>query len=97
MSLCATISHGPHSSTYRFTAASTLRITYGYTAKKEDDELLEIANTAMEQFSLSSAPGAYLADAFPIRLLLLSSSNPILADRQMFAHSYIYSSLVSWG
>ncbi|EPS98990.1 hypothetical protein FOMPIDRAFT_1050990 [Fomitopsis schrenkii] len=46
----------------RFAAASTLKITYGYTAKKEDDELLQIANTAMEEFSLALAPGAYLAD-----------------------------------
>lgn len=52
----------------RFAAASTLKITYGYTAKKEDDELLQIANTAMEEFSLALAPGAYLADLILIRL-----------------------------
>ena len=64
----------------RFTAASTLKITYGYTAKKEDDELLEIANTAMEEFSVSSAPGAYLADAFPVRPYSLLLSNMLPPD-----------------
>lgn len=51
----------------RFTGASTLKVTYGYTVKKENDELLGIVDTAMEQFSLASTPGVYLADAFPIR------------------------------
>ncbi|KAH9917582.1 cytochrome P450 [Fomitopsis serialis] len=51
---------------HRFTGASILKVTYGYTIEKENDELLRIVDTAMEQFSLASAPGAYLADAFSI-------------------------------
>lgn len=32
-----------------------------------DDEFLQIVDKAMEEFSLATRPGAYLADVFPIR------------------------------
>ncbi|KZT69855.1 cytochrome P450 [Daedalea quercina L-15889] len=51
---------------HRFTGASTLKMTYEYTVAEENDELLEIVDTAIGQFCLASAPGAYLADVFPI-------------------------------
>ncbi|EPS98973.1 hypothetical protein FOMPIDRAFT_1050972 [Fomitopsis schrenkii] len=50
----------------RFAAVSALTIAYGCTAEKAEGEILEIANTAVEQFTSASAPGAYLADAIPI-------------------------------
>lgn len=52
----------------RFTGASILRITYGYTVEREDDELVQLVDRAVEEFSLASAPGAHYADILPIRL-----------------------------
>lgn len=51
----------------RFTAESGLKIAYGYTVEKEDDELIKIVDTAMDRFNFATAPGAFLADVFPIR------------------------------
>ncbi|KAH9928065.1 cytochrome P450 [Fomitopsis serialis] len=50
----------------RFAGASILKIIYGYTVEKENDEYLRIVDTAMDEFSVATAPGAYLADIFPI-------------------------------
>ena len=51
----------------RFTGASILRITYGYAVEKEDDELVQLVDRAVEEFSLATAPGAFYADMLPIR------------------------------
>ncbi|KZT72684.1 cytochrome P450 [Daedalea quercina L-15889] len=50
----------------RFTGASILNITYGYTVEREDDQLVELVDRAVEEFSLASTPGANYADAIPI-------------------------------
>ncbi|KAH9937585.1 cytochrome P450 [Fomitopsis serialis] len=50
----------------RYTTASILRITYGYNIKEDGDELVNVVKRAVETLSLASAPGAYLADVFPI-------------------------------
>ncbi|KAH9843975.1 cytochrome P450 [Rhodofomes roseus] len=49
-----------------FTGASILNITYGYTVEREDDDLVRLVDKTVEQFSLSSAPGAFYADVLPI-------------------------------
>ncbi|TFY69462.1 hypothetical protein EVJ58_g398 [Rhodofomes roseus] len=53
-----------------FTGASILNITYGYTVEREDDDLVRLVDKTVEQFSLSSAPGAFYADVLPICLCL---------------------------
>ncbi|KAI0736096.1 cytochrome P450 [Fomitopsis betulina] len=50
----------------RFSGASILHITYGYGVEGEDDELVQLVDRAVEEFSLASAPGAYYADILPI-------------------------------
>ncbi|KAH9937586.1 cytochrome P450 [Fomitopsis serialis] len=50
----------------RYTTASILRITYGYGIKEDNDELVNVVKRAMDTFSIAAAPGAYLADIFPI-------------------------------
>ncbi|KAF8624471.1 hypothetical protein AX15_005855 [Amanita polypyramis BW_CC] len=42
-----------------------LRITYGYDVKEGKDPLLSAANQALEQFSLSAYPGAFLVNIIP--------------------------------
>lgn len=51
----------------RFTGASILRITYGYVVEREDNELVQLVDRAVEEFSLASAPGAHYADVLPMR------------------------------
>ena len=51
----------------RFTAESSLKITYGYTVQKADDEFIKVVDTAMDRFNFATAPGAFLADVLPIR------------------------------
>ncbi|GLB39728.1 putative cytochrome p450 [Lyophyllum shimeji] len=46
--------------------AIILRISYGYEVKEVGDPLVELVDQAMEQFSSSTAPGAYLVDVLPI-------------------------------
>ncbi|KZT69861.1 cytochrome P450 [Daedalea quercina L-15889] len=63
------VAANPASLTYevhRFTAASSLKFIYGYTVNGEDDELVKIVETAVEEFAIATAPGAFLADIFPI-------------------------------
>ena len=70
-------------------------ITYGYSVQEGDDPLVNIANVALEEFSLSTAPGAWLVDILPIckeRIMLLvrplyscmffSAICPILVSRR---------------
>ncbi|KZT68576.1 cytochrome P450 [Daedalea quercina L-15889] len=51
---------------HRFTAASSLKFIYGYTAKKDNDELVKIVEAAMKGFTIGTAPATFLADTFPI-------------------------------
>ncbi|KAG6808632.1 hypothetical protein H0H93_016669, partial [Arthromyces matolae] len=46
--------------------AIILRISHGYEVKDHNDPLVELADKAMEQFSISMAPGAFLVDVLPI-------------------------------
>ncbi|KAF8624702.1 hypothetical protein AX17_007033 [Amanita inopinata Kibby_2008] len=45
--------------------AIILRISHGYMIKEEEDPFVAIADTAMDQFSLSTAPGVFLVNLVP--------------------------------
>ncbi|PPQ79518.1 hypothetical protein CVT25_003400 [Psilocybe cyanescens] len=45
--------------------AVILRISHGYEVKESHDPFVEIADLATEQFSLATAPGAFLVDLIP--------------------------------
>ncbi|EPQ59616.1 cytochrome P450 [Gloeophyllum trabeum ATCC 11539] len=50
----------------RWTAGSIiLQIAYGYIVKDEADPIVDIVEKATEQFSLATAPGAFLVDIIP--------------------------------
>ncbi|KAG6831860.1 hypothetical protein H0H92_006977 [Tricholoma furcatifolium] len=46
--------------------AIILRISHGYEVKETNDPFVELADRATNQFSLSTAPGAYLVDVLPL-------------------------------
>ncbi|KAG2070197.1 cytochrome P450 [Suillus decipiens] len=45
--------------------AIILRIAYGYEVKETDDPLIDLADRAVDQFSRSTAPGAFMVDIVP--------------------------------
>lgn len=48
--------------------AIILKLTYGYTIDTtKRDPLVDVAEKALEQFSLAVVPGAWLVDIIPIR------------------------------
>ena len=49
----------------RSAGAIILRIVYGYEVVEGDDPFVSLVNKAMEQFSLSISPGAFLVDLVP--------------------------------
>lgn len=52
-------------SLFRTTGAVVLRLTYGYEVAETDDPLVKLADTTMDQFSKSVAPGGFLVDFIP--------------------------------
>jgi hypothetical protein len=50
--------------------AIILRISHGYEVKETDDPLVNLADTALEQFSLATTPGGFLVDVVPILKLV---------------------------
>lgn len=51
-------------------AAIVLKISHGYTVlETERDPFVTLAETTLEEFSLSTAPGAFLVDVLPWREL----------------------------
>lgn len=42
-----------------------MKLSYGYVVKDGADPLVDLADTAMEQFASAASPGAYLVDVFP--------------------------------
>lgn len=42
-----------------------MRIAYGYQVKESQDPFLDSVGTAVEQFSLSTAPGGFLVNLVP--------------------------------
>lgn len=43
-----------------------LKLSHGYDVREGTDPIVSLVNTATEQFSLSTAPGAFLVDVFPL-------------------------------
>ncbi|KAF7377468.1 Cytochrome P450 [Mycena sanguinolenta] len=52
--------------TKRFASAIVVKVAYGYTPRDENDELLMLANEAMDQFSEMTAVNAFAVDSIPI-------------------------------
>ncbi|KAJ7251135.1 cytochrome P450 [Mycena haematopus] len=52
--------------TKRFASAIVIKVAYGYTPSDENDELLMLANEAMEGFSEMTAINAFAVDSIPI-------------------------------
>jgi hypothetical protein len=48
-----------------------MRIAYGYRVKESNDPFLTDVEVAVEQFSLSTAPGGFLVNLVPSRVLTL--------------------------
>ena len=46
--------------------AGSLQFTYGYQAKGDNDEMIQLVETVANNFVDSTLPGAYLVDLFPI-------------------------------
>ncbi|KAJ7157011.1 cytochrome P450 [Mycena crocata] len=51
---------------HQSSSAVALRITYGYTVQSENDPIVSLANSVMDEFSVSTTPGAFLVDLLPI-------------------------------
>ncbi len=56
----------------RTAGAIILQISHGYTIQEENDPFIELAERTMNQFSLSTASGGFLANLIPIRRSLLT-------------------------
>jgi hypothetical protein len=54
----------------RTAGAIIMRIAYGYRVKETNDPFLTDVEVAVEQFSLSTAPGGFLVNLVPSRLYL---------------------------
>ncbi|KAG6908024.1 hypothetical protein DXG01_006443 [Tephrocybe rancida] len=50
----------------RIAGSIILRISHGYEVEANNDPFVELADKAMEEFSLSTAPGAFLVDVLPL-------------------------------
>ncbi|EKM56472.1 uncharacterized protein PHACADRAFT_207702 [Phanerochaete carnosa HHB-10118-sp] len=43
-----------------------LKLSHGYEVREGHDHLIELVDTATEQFSMATSPGAFLVDVFPL-------------------------------
>jgi hypothetical protein len=50
---------------YSTAGAIILRISHGYEVKENNDPFIDLADRAMDNFSRSSAPGAFMVDIVP--------------------------------
>ena len=62
------------------TGSIILSITYGYSPESLDDPLIRLSEDTIRLFSQLGAPGAYLADTFPIRMSTSFADNIFLLD-----------------
>ena len=44
-----------------------MRVTYGYPVKGEDDPMITLPFTGMENFSIATEPGTWIVDFVPSR------------------------------
>ena len=52
-----------------------LKISHGYSVKDDNDPLVEMAEIAMNNFSLVITPGRFLVDVLPVGRFLVSSTH----------------------
>lgn len=50
----------------RTAGAIILKLSHGYEVQEGEDPIVNLVDTATEQFSLATAPGAFLVDVFPL-------------------------------
>lgn len=50
---------------HRTAGAVILRITYGYYVQEKDDPLVQLADDALHQFSVGTAPGSFWVNIIP--------------------------------
>ena len=58
--------------------AIILRISHGYEVKEHQDPFVDLADRAVEQFSTSTAPGAFMVDVMPACKVGLSAQRSCL-------------------
>jgi hypothetical protein len=65
--------------------AIILKMIYGYTIEPhKQDPLVELAATALDQFSASTVPGAWLVDVIPAReFSSLPTATPVVLSSEM--------------
>jgi hypothetical protein len=68
-----------------------LRISHGYEVKETNDPFVDLADTALEQFSLATTPGGFLVDVVPICQFALSTF-----FSELIYHSETCPRLVPW-
>jgi hypothetical protein len=87
--------------------AIILKISHGYTVREQNDPFVELADRAVEQFSLSTSPGAWLVDMVPSMAQLpdwlpgtgfkkiAKSWNATLQDMADSPHNFVKQQMVS--
>ena len=50
----------------RTAGAIILKMSHGYDIREDNDLVVSVVDTATEQFSLATSPGAFLVDVFPV-------------------------------
>ena len=73
--------------------AIILRISHGYEVKEHQDPFVDLADRAVEQFSTSTATGAFMVDVIPSRQCIALEGTIYLIS---FAYSGLCSRLVPW-
>jgi hypothetical protein len=63
------------------TAKIILDVAYGYQVKADDDDLVELIERALAEWSRATSPGAYLVDSFTWRKLPLEFNFRILSNQ----------------
>jgi hypothetical protein len=60
-------------------SAIILRISHGYEAKGNNDPFVDLADRAVDQFSRSTVPGAFMVDIVPLCKTIRFYSLPVIA------------------
>jgi hypothetical protein len=60
--------------TFRFATSIILEMTYGYSIKANQDELVTLVHEVMHNADKAGRQGAYLADLIPQRMLHVSKT-----------------------
>ena len=68
-----------------------MRIAYGYRVKESNDPFLTDVEVAVEQFSLSTAPGGFLVNLVPARVYLFD-----VIHRKFLSNSWTVRHVPAW-